>query len=218
MDINGELRRKVIEELEWDPSIDASRIGVAVKDGIVTLTGTILSYWDKQNAEYAAKRVAGVKAVADELTITLPGMSTRNDVDIAESALAALKFNIVVPRDRVQVTVANGWVSLDGEVDWQYQRLAGENAVNCLMGVKGVTNRIKVKASVRTADVKAKIQSAFARNAQIDAKKVIVDTADGSVTLHGQVRSWAEKQAAETAAWAAPGVTRVVNELTVSAW
>ena len=174
---------------------------------------------DWQNAEHDARSVAGVfRAVADELTITLPGYSARNDVDIAESALAGLKFNTAVPKDRVQVTIGNGWVTLEGEVEWQYQRNAAENAVKYAMGLKGVTNLIKVKPRVSASDVKSKIQSAFARNAQIDANKVAVESLDGTVTLRGQVRSWAEKQAAEMAAFAAPGVTTVTNELTISAW
>lgn len=218
MDNDSQLRRKVIDELEWDPSIDASKIGVAAKDGVVTLTGTVSSYLEKQNAEHAAKSITGVKAVADELTITLPGQFTRNDADIAESALSGLKFNTALPKDRVQVTVDNGWVKLEGQVDWQYQRIAAENSVRYLMGVKGVTNLIKVKPRVSASDVKSKIQSAFARNAQIDANNVTVDAAGSTVTLRGKVRSWSEKQAAEMAAFSAPGVTVVDNELAIGAW
>ena len=218
MDTNSQLRRKVIDELEWDPSIDASKIGVAAKDGVVTLTGTVSSYLEKQNAEQATKCITGVKAVADELTITLPGQFTRNDADIAETALSGLKFNTALPKDRVQVTVDNGWVKLEGQVDWQYQRIAAENSVRYLMGVKGVTNLIKVKPRVSASDVKSKIQSAFARNAQIDANNVTVDATGSTVTLRGKVRSWSEKQAAEMAAFSAPGVTVVDNELAIGAW
>jgi len=216
MDNDAQLRRKVIDELEWDPRVNAANIGVAAKNGIVTLTGTVSSYMEKQNAEQDAKSIAGVKAVAEELTIALPGYQTRNDVDIAQSALAGLKFNTAVPRDGVQITVENGWIMLDGEVEWNYQRNAAGNAVKYLMGVKGVTNRIKVKPKVSTTDVKSKIQSAFARSAQFDANKVAVEAMAGKITLRGEVRSWAEKQAAEMAAFAAPGVTTVDNQLTIS--
>ena len=213
---DGEIRRKVIAELDWDPSIDASAVGVAVKDGVVTLSGSIASYWQKKEAERVAKRVAGVKAVAEDLTIKLPGAAERSDADIAQSVVSGLRFNVAVPPDRIQVTVENGWVTLEGEVEWQYQKSAAENAIKYLMGVKGVTNSIRIKPRVSAADVKAKIESAFARRAQLDANQIKVESTDSKVTLRGSVHSWDEKDQAEQAAWAAPGVTKVENDVIVS--
>jgi len=213
---DSEVRRKVLAELDWDPSIDASAVGVAVKDGVVTLTGSIASYWQKKEVERVVKRVAGVKAVAEDLTIKLPGTAQRCDADIAQSVVSGLRFNVAVPPDRVKVVVENGWVTLEGEVEWQYQKSAAENAVKYLTGVKGVTNNISIKPRVSAADVKAKIESAFARRAQLDANQIRVEATDNRVTLRGSVHSWEEKEDAEEAAWAAPGVTRVENNVIVN--
>jgi osmotically-inducible protein OsmY len=213
---DSEIRRKVIAELDWDPSIDASGVGVAVKDGVVTLNGSIASYWQKKEVERVVKRVIGVKAVAEELTIKLPGTATRSDADIAQSVVSGLRFNVAVPPDRVQVTVENGWVTLEGEVEWQYQKSAAENAVKYLMGVKGVTNSTSIKPRASAAGVKAKIESAFARRAQLDANQIKVEATDNKVILRGSVHSWDEKEDAEQAAWAAPGVTRVENNVIVN--
>ena len=212
---DSEIRQKVIAELEWDPRIDASAIGVAVKDGVVTLNGFIANYWQKKEAERLVKRVPGVKAMAEDLGIKLPGVDERSDADIAQSVLSGLRFNVAVPPNRVQVTVEKGWVTLEGELEWQYQRNAAENAVRCLMGVKGVTDSITIKPQVSAADVKAKIESAFARRAQLDANQIRVESTGSRVTLRGNVHSWDEKEQAEQAAWAAPGVTRVENNLLV---
>ena len=190
---DGEIRRKVIAELDWDPSIDASAVGVAVKDGVVTLSGSIASYWQKKEAERVAKRVAGVKAVAEDLTIKLPGTAERSDADIAQSVVTGLRFNVAVPHDRIQVTVENGWVTLEGEVEWQYQKSVAESAIKYLMGVKGVTNSISIKPRVSAADVKAKIESAFARRAQLNANQIRVESSDNKVILRGSVHSWDEK-------------------------
>jgi osmotically-inducible protein OsmY len=213
---DSEIRRKVIAELDWDPSIDASAVGVAVKDGVVTLSGSIASYWQKKEAERVTKRVAGVKAVAEDLTIKLPGAAARSDADIAQSVVTGLRFNVAVPHDRIQVMVENGWVTLEGEVEWQYQKSVAESAVKYLLGVKGVTNSISIKPRVSAADVKAKIESAFARRAQLNANQIQVESNNSKVILRGNVHSWDEKDQAEQAAWGAPGVTKVENDVIVS--
>ncbi len=212
---DSEIRRKVLAELDWDPSIDASAVGVAVKDGVVTLTGSIANYWQKKEVERVVKHVIGVKAVAEDLTIKLPGTAARSDADIAHSVLTGLRFNVAIPADSVKVMVENGWVTLDGEVEWQYQKSAAENAIKYLMGVKGVTNSISLRPRASAADVKAKIESAFARRAQLDANQIRVEATDNKVILRGSVHSWDEKDDAERAAWAAPGVTKVENDVMV---
>ncbi len=213
---DSEIRRQVLAELDWDPSIEASGVGVAVKEGVVTLTGSIGNYWQKKELERVVKRVTGVKAVAEDLTIKLHGAAARNDADIAQSVLSGLRFNVAVPSHRIQVTVENGWVTLEGEVEWQYQKRAAEKAVKYFMGVKGVTNSISIKPRVSAADVKAKIERAFARRAQFDANQIRVESSDGKVILRGSVHSWDEKEQAEQAAWAAPGVTNVENDVIVN--
>ena len=213
---DNEIRRKVLAELDWDPSIDASDVGVAVKDGVVALTGTISSYWQEKEVERVVKRVTGVRAVAEELTIKLPGTAERSDVDIAQSVLSGLRFNVAVPTNHVQVTVENGWVTLEGQVEWQYQKSAAESGIKYLMGVKGVTNNIEIKPRVSSADVKAKIEAAFERLAQFDANQITIEAQGEKVILRGSVHSWDEKDQAEQAAWAAPGVTSVENHVVVA--
>lgn len=213
---DSEIRRQVLAELDWDPSIDASNVGVAVKDGVVTLTGTIPNYWQEKEVERVVKRVAGVRAVAEELTIKLPGSAERTDADIAQSVLSGLRFNVAVPSNCVQVTVENGWVTLEGQVEWQYEKAAAESAIKFLMGVKGVTNNIEIRPKVSSADVKAKIEAAFERLARVDASEISIEAKEGKVILRGTVRSWDEKDQAEQAAWAAPGVTSVENHVTVA--
>lgn len=215
---NTELRRRVLEELDWEPSVDASAIGVAAKDGIVTLTGTVESYAQKRNAERAAKRVSGVKAVAEDLAVKLAGVAERSDTDIAQSVLSGLRFNVSIPHERIQVTVEDGWVTLDGEVEWQFQKSTAENAIKYTMGVKGITNRISVKPRISAADVKTKIEGAFARRAQLDANQIKVESIDNKVVLRGNVRSWQAKDQAEQAAWSAPGVSSVENNVVVTPW
>lgn len=212
---DSEIRRKVLAELDWDPSIDASGVGVAVKDGVVTLTGSIPDYWQRTEVERVVKRVAGVRAVAEDLTVKLPGAAERTDADIAQSVLSYLRFNVAVPTHCVQATVENGWVTLEGEVEWQFQKSAAASAIKYVMGVKGVSNNITIKPRVSTADLKAKIEHAFTRRAQLDANEITVDASDGKIILRGSVHSWDEREQAEQAAWAAPGVTKVENNVIV---
>jgi osmotically-inducible protein OsmY len=188
---------------------------VAAKDGVVTLTGQVAHYAQKAAAEDAAKRIYGVKAVANDIEIELPGSSLRTDADIAAAALSALKWDYEVPDDRIKVTVRDGWVTLEGTVDWQYQEDAAERCVQYLMGVKGVTNSIVIKTKPTPEGVKVKIEDAFKRNADLDARRITVNTYNGKVTLSGSVSSWSERDEAESAAWAAPGVTSVDDQLVV---
>lgn len=219
MKSDDEVRRDVESELSWEPSIDARDIGVAVKDGIATLTGHVHSYWNKLTAERAAKRVAGVKGIADDIEVTLPMGGERTDTDIAESAVTALRWNYQVPRDHVRPVVHDGWITLEGEVNWHYQRLAAMQAVEYLLGVKGVTNDITVKKPIASSDtivVKTTIEQAFQRNALLDVSRISVQTHDGTVTLRGSVRSWAEHDEAERAAYTVSGVYFVENDLAVA--
>jgi osmotically-inducible protein OsmY len=210
-----ELRQDVVDELAWDTSLDAPGIGVAIHDGAVTLTGHVRSYVEKRAAEKAAKRVHGVLAVANELEVRLPSSLQKDDTDIATAAASAIRWSTPVP-STVSATVERGWVTLDGEVDWAYQRRAAENAVRDLAGVRGLSNLIVVKARAVPKNVRDQIHRAFHRSAQIDADHVSVEVSGGKVTLTGTVRSWSEWTEAQHAARAASGVTEVDNRLRVS--
>jgi osmotically-inducible protein OsmY len=216
MKTDAELKRDVMDELSWEPGVNAEAVGVAVKDGVVTLSGSVDNYMAKIRAERAVERVMGVKALAQEIKVKLPGDFERTDEDIASAAANALEWNMSVPDDRVKVKVQNGRVTLTGEVDWRYQRDAAEDSVCCLMGVTGVTNLITLKKMVEAPDIKAKITAAFQRNAMLDAKSITAKTVGDKAILEGAVHSFAEKREAERAAYAAPGVCRVENNLLVT--
>jgi len=210
-----DLKQHVQSALDWEPSLDAKDIGISVEEAVVTLRGNVASYAEKMTAERVALRVYGVKAVANDLAVHLVSAFERTDTEVAQAAVAALKWNTMVPNDRVTVTVNNGWLALNGTLDWQYQRDVAARAVRDLTGVKGVTNNIIVQPRVKTIDVRDKIEAAFRRSAQIDARRINVNATDGKVILSGNVHSWAERQEAERAAWAAPGVTHVEDRLAI---
>ncbi|HEY2530932.1 MAG TPA: BON domain-containing protein [Xanthobacteraceae bacterium] len=216
MKSDSEIERDVKDELMWDPDLDATNIGVSVKNGVVALTGFVKSFLDRYEAEAAAKRVAGVVGVANDLEVRLPSVDERPDPDIARDAVAALKTQLPVSSEHIKVIVKSGWVTLEGQVEWQYQKNTAESAVRRIKGVKGVTNSILLKPSAEPSEIKNKIMQAFKRNAEVDANRIQVEARGSEVILKGSVRSWAEREEAERVAWSAPGVTRVEDRIVVS--
>jgi len=215
MKTDTQLRHDVEAQLDWDPRFDSTGIGVAVKNGVVALSGHVGSYADRWAAQDAAQSVAGVKAIANELMVSLGSDAQRSDPELAEAVLHALNATVSIPSAGIQVVVHDGWVTLSGQVNFWYQREAAERTVTHLRGVKGLANELTIKPQASVADVKAKIEDAFRRHASLDAKRIRVQTADGTVTLEGEVDSWQERQHAEAAAWAAPGVSVVKDHLSV---
>jgi osmotically-inducible protein OsmY len=213
---DSEIERDVKEELQWDPDLDAIDIAVSVKQGVVALTGFVKSFSDKYEAETAVKRVAGVVGVANDLEVRMPSIDERPDPDIARDAVAAIKSQLPISSEHLKVIVKNGWVTLEGHAEWQYQKSTAESAVRRIKGVRGVINDIMLKPQVEPADIQRKIQAAMKRLAEVDANRVSVEANGSEVILKGTVGSWVEREEAERAAWAAPGVTKVEDRIVVS--
>jgi osmotically-inducible protein OsmY len=213
---DSDIKQDVEDELRWTPDVDPTDIGVAVKDGVVTLSGFVKSYSEKIEAEKAVKRVAGVRGVANDLEVRLLDIDQRPDPDIARDAVAALKSQLPFSSQFIKVVVDHGWVMLEGDVEWNYARKSAEKAVRRIKGVSGVSNLIKLKPKADPSEIKRKIEDAFRRSAEVDASNIQVEADGGTVTLRGTVKAWAEREAAERAAWRAPGVMHVDNRIVVS--
>jgi len=216
MKTDSDIQKDVSDELDWEPSVNATQIGVEVKDGIVTLAGHVTSFAEKWDAERAAQRVSGVKALAVEIDVILPGSSKRNDVDIARAAENMLDWTSNAPKDRIKIMVEGGWVTLSGEVDWEYQRQSIARSIRHLMGVVGVSDQITIKPQASLDSVKSGIKAALNRRAQADVQNITVEVVGDRVTLSGTVFSWSERDLAEHSAWCAPGVRNVVDNLTIA--
>lgn len=212
---DAQVQQDVLAELKWEPSVEATQIGVEVQDGVVTLTGQVDSYDQKWSAERAAQRVIGVQALAVALTVALPGSSQRADADIGATAAKALRWMTSLPRDAVRVSVENGWITLTGDVTWDYQRQAASDAMRHLMGVTGVSNQVAIRPAVSVDAVKADIEATLRRRAQADADQITVQVQGAEVTLSGRVGSWSERELARHSAWGSPGVRQVVDHLAV---
>ena len=209
------LRQDIIDELDFEPSIDAASIGVAVEDGVVTLTGHVSTYAQKATAEDAVRRVKGVRGIAEEIEVRPFGTNKTADDEIVKRALQTISWNTVIPDGAIQVKVQDGWVTLTGKVDWQYQKTAATQTIGGLAGVLGVYNKIEVKPHASVSDVKKRIEDALKRNAEVEAKAIRVNVVNGKVTLEGRVNNWAERSATERAAWSAPGVRAVDDRITI---
>jgi osmotically-inducible protein OsmY len=213
---DAEIQAAVLEELKWDPRVRPNEVGVIVTDGVVALTGWVDSYMKKWAAEQAAHRVKGVKAVANDIEVQLPSAMQRTDAEIAASVVRALERDALLPPGQISVTVSNGYVTLDGDVEWNYQREEAERAVARLTGVKGVSTLIQVKPHVDPQELTQQIQQALIRSVETDARNITVEIDGSTVILRGTVRAWAERAEAERAAWSAPGVTAVDNRITIA--
>lgn len=213
MNTDDQLRQKVQDELDWDPSFNGRKIGIAVQEGIVTLNGHVSSWAEKNAIEKAVKRVQGVKAYVENLEVNLPDQFERTDEEIAEIALKHLRWNVHVPEKGIILRVENGWINLEGEVQWNYQREAAKNALKNLVGIKGINNFLKIKNDIKKEDILKNIKSSFERNARIDANQIKIEVEGAKVILKGTVQSWAEKKHAEKIAYYAPGVLEVENKI-----
>jgi osmotically-inducible protein OsmY len=216
MKTDAQLKQDIVAELSWEPSVNASQIGVEVKDGTVTLAGHVDSYAEKCHAERAAQRVSGIKGLAVEMDVKLPGLSQRTDADIARSAQNVLEWTTYLPKESIKVKCEKGWITLSGEVEWDYQRQSAKDAIRPLLGVIGVSDEITVKPRVSMSAVKSEIEAALKRQAHADAQGISVEVHGSDVTLTGKVHDWAERSLATSSAWAAPGVRNVVDKLTIS--